>query len=77
MQNFEFHAYTDMLFGEGQIEKLPEVLARYGKRVLLTYGGGSLKKNGIYDKIKELTGDFEVTELGGIEPNPMLTSVEK
>lgn len=33
MQNFEFHAYTDMLFGEGQIEKLPEVLARYGKRV--------------------------------------------
>ena len=77
MQNFEFHAYTDMLFGEGQIEKLPEVLARYGKRVLLTYGGGSLKKNGIYDKIKELTGDFEVTELGGIEPNPRLTSVEK
>ena len=32
MQNFEFHAYTDMLFGEGQIEKLPEVLARYGKK---------------------------------------------
>ena len=43
----------------------------------MTYGGGSLKKNGIYDKIKELTGDFEVTELGGIEPNPRLTSVEK
>ena len=46
MKNFIFNAYTEMIFGKGQIEKLPEVLDRYGKNVLLVYGGGSIKSKG-------------------------------
>ena len=42
MENFKFNAYTEMLFGKGQIEKLPEVINRFGKNVLLAYGGGSI-----------------------------------
>ncbi|MBO7519307.1 MAG: iron-containing alcohol dehydrogenase, partial [Clostridia bacterium] len=52
------------------IKDLPEVLNRYGKNVLLTYGGGSIKKTGLYNKVKELLKGFNVTELSGIEPNP-------
>ena len=52
MENFDFKAYTEMLFGKGQISKLPEVINRYGKNVLLAYGGGSIKRNGIYDDVK-------------------------
>ncbi len=76
MDNFVFHAYTQMNFGKGQIEKLPELLKAYGRNVLLTYGGGSIKKNGIYDKIYEILKDFNIVELGGIEPNPKIESVE-
>ena len=43
---------------------------RYGKKILLTYGGGSIKKMGLYDKVKELLKDFEIVELSGIQPNP-------
>jgi hypothetical protein len=58
------------VFGENAIEKLPAVMAAIGKRVLLTYGGGSIKKIGLYDRVKELLKDFEITELSGIQPNP-------
>lgn len=77
MNNFEFCVTTDVLFGKGQEEQLPEKLAAYGKRVLLTYGGGSIKKSGLYDKIKNLLQDFDIFELGGIEPNPRVESVNK
>lgn len=77
MENFKFNAYTEMLFGKGQIEKLPEVLNRYGKNVLLCYGGGSIKKNGIYNKAIELLKDFNVVELDKIEPNPRIESVRR
>ena len=50
MNNFVFHAPTKIYFGKGQIENLPEILKEYGENVLLTYGGGSIKKNGIYEK---------------------------
>lgn len=70
MENFEYCTPTRMIFGKNSIEKLPEVLKAIGKRVLLTYGGGSIKKQGLYDKIKELLADFEIYELSGIEPNP-------
>ena len=42
----------------------------FGRRILLTYGGGSIKRIGLYDRVKELLKDFEIFELGGIEPNP-------
>ena len=70
MQNFEYCTPTRLIFGKGVIGKLPQVLASIGKKVLLTYGGGSIKKIGLYDKVKELLQDFEITELSGIQPNP-------
>ncbi len=70
MQNFDYCTPTRLLFGEGVIAKLPEVLAPYGKKVLLTYGGGSIRKNGLYDKVRELLADREIWEVSGIEPNP-------
>ena len=77
MENFRFNAYTEMLFGKGQIEKLPEVINRHGKNVLLVYGGGSIKKNGIYDRIQELLKEFNILELSGVEPNPRIETVRK
>ena len=70
MQNFDYRTPTRLIFGKGVIEKLPEVMGAVGKKVLLTYGGGSIKKSGLYDKVRELLKDFEITELSGIQPNP-------
>ena len=70
MVNFEYMSPTRLIFGKGVVEKLTEVMAPLGKRVLLTYGGGSIKRSGLYDHVKSLLKDFEITELGGIEPNP-------
>lgn len=75
MNNFRYHAYTDIRFGKGQVECLAEVIAPYGKNVLMVYGGGSIRKNGLYDKVKSLLADFNVFELGGVEPNPKITSI--
>lgn len=75
MNNFRFHAYTDIRFGKGQVECLPELIAPHGQKVLMVYGGGSIRRNGLYDKVKELLKDFTVFELGGVEPNPKITSV--
>lgn len=75
MNNFRFHAYTDIRFGEGCIKDLNSAMLPFGKKVLLVYGGGSIKKSGLYDKVKELLSDFEITELAGIEPNPKIESV--
>ena len=77
MKDFKFHAYTDIRFGKGAVQFLPEVLAPYGKKVLMVYGGGSIKKSGLYDEIIGLLKDFEVTELSGIEPNPKIESVRE
>lgn len=77
MENFNFKAYTEMLFGKGQISKLPEVINRYGKNVLLAYGGGSIKKNGIYDDVKRLLKDCNIIELDKIEPNPKIETVRR
>lgn len=76
MNNFNFKIPTDIRFGKDQIECLPEELSKYGKKVLLVYGGGSIKKSGLYDTVIKLLSSFEVYELPGIEPNPKLTSVE-
>ena len=77
--NFIYSAPTKIYFGENQLEHLGNELKQYGNRVLLTYGGGSIKKIGLYDKIMEelKKSGFEVYEFGGIEPNPRHTSVNK
>ncbi|MBP3888071.1 MAG: iron-containing alcohol dehydrogenase [Cellulosilyticum sp.] len=77
MNNFRFNAYTDIRFGKNQVEALPELIAPLGKKVLMVYGGGSIRKNGLYDKVKTLLADFEVFELAGVEPNPKITSVRE
>ena len=70
MQNFDYMTPTRLIFGKESIVKLPEVMRPLGKRVLMTYGGGSIKKLGLYDRVKELLADFEIFELPGIQPNP-------
>ena len=77
MENFIFHAPTKIFFGEGQIKNLGAALHPHGQKVLLVYGGGSIKKNGVYQAVlAELTaGNFSVTELAGVEPNPRVETV--
>ena len=70
MQNFDYMTPTRLIFGKGAVEKLADAIRPYGKRVLLAYGGGSIKKSGLYDKVKALLTDCEVFELSGIQPNP-------
>ena len=77
MENFSFKAYTEMIFGKGQITNLPEVISRYGKNILLAYGGGSIKRNGIYDSVKKLLKDYNIIELDKIEPNPKIETVRR
>ncbi|MCI0766136.1 iron-containing alcohol dehydrogenase [Bacillus sp. TL12] len=79
MQNFVFRNPTKLIFGQGQLEQLKTEIPQYGKKVLLVYGGGSIKRNGIYDNViailKEI--DAEIFELTGVEPNPRLSTVNK
>ena len=70
MQNFDYQTPTRLIFGKGVIEKLPGVMAQFGKNILLTYGGGSIKKIGLYQKVLELLKGYEIVELPGIQPNP-------
>ena len=70
MQNFDYKTPTRLIFGKGVIVKLPEVMSAFGKKILLTYGGGSIKKIGLYQRVHELLRDFEIIELSGIQPNP-------
>ena len=71
MQNFDYMTPTRLIFGKGVVdEKLADVMNGFGNKILLTYGGGSIKKLGLYDKVKELLKDFEIFELAGIQPNP-------
>ncbi|WP_430972726.1 iron-containing alcohol dehydrogenase [Sunxiuqinia rutila] len=69
MYNFEFKNPVKILFGKGQIAKIAAELPR-DKKILLTYGGGSIFKNGIYDQVKAATQGLDIIEFGGIEPNP-------
>ena len=70
LNNFNYGTPTKLIFGKGIIKELPNVIKQYGKNVLLTYGGGSIKKIGLYDEVYALLKDFNVVELSGIEPNP-------
>lgn len=69
MRNFDFKNPTKIIFGKGQIAKLKEELPENAK-ILMLYGGGSIKRNGIYEQVKEAISGFEVVEFGGIPANP-------
>lgn len=79
MNNFTFHVTTDIRFGKDRLNELPEVLNTFGKNVLLVYGGGSIKKNGLYDAVMaQLTANGnQVTELTGVDPNPRIETVRQ
>lgn len=78
MYEFTHYIPTVIHFGKGAISHLDE-LKEHGKKALLVYGGGSIKKNGIYDTAMEILNKagIEVTELGGVDPNPRIQSVRK
>ncbi|MGE5674257.1 MAG: iron-containing alcohol dehydrogenase [Mycobacterium leprae] len=79
MNNFVFHNPTKLIFGRGQLAQLRLELAGYGKRVLLAYGGGSIKRSGLYDAVIAILRETgaEVHELPGVEPNPRVSTVRK
>lgn len=79
MENFNYSIPTEIFFGKGQINVLGEQIKKYGNKVLIAYGGGSIKRNGIYDKIIEIfkENNIKFWELSGINPNPRITSVRE
>ena len=72
--NFSYHNPTKLYFGENAISSLKDELKKYGDNVLLVYGGGSIKKNGLYDSIIAVLNDCgkNVAEVPGVMPNPTL-----
>lgn len=77
MQNFTFHNPCKVIFGKGTVNQVGEETAKYGKKVLLVTGGGSVKKSGLYDQV---TGHLKkhgltIFEVMGVQPNPRLSSV--
>ena len=77
MNPFTYEIPVKVHFGPNQLSLLPQELAAFGRNVLLVYGGGSIKKTGLYGQIMELLEGFDVVELSGIEPNPRVDSVRK
>ena len=79
MNDFTFYNPTKLIFGKGQVEQLKELVPQYGKKVLVVYGGGSIKRNGLYDQVMSVLKevDSEVFELSGVEPNPRLSTVRQ
>jgi len=76
MENFTFRNPTKIVFGKGQIAALASEVPA-GARVLMTFGGGSIKANGVYGQVKAALGSRTVVELGGIEPNPRYETLMK
>jgi NADP-dependent alcohol dehydrogenase len=76
MYNFEYQNPVKIIFGKGEISKVGANIPK-GSKILLTYGGGSIFKNGVYDQVIASINDFEVIEFGGIEPNPHYETLMK
>lgn len=76
MNNFVFQNPTKLIFGKGQIAKLSEELTK-GKKIMVTFGGGSVKNNGVYDQVVAALEGFDFVEFWGIEPNPKVETLRK
>lgn len=76
MNNFQYHNPVRILFGKGQMAQLPKQIPAQAK-VMLTYGGGSIFKNGVYDQVKAALSSYTVVEFGGIEANPTYETLMK
>jgi len=79
MKNFEFYNPTKIYFGQGEVEKVGNLVKEYGTNVLLVYGKESIKKSGLYDQVITLLEEekLNIFELSGIDPNPRIESVRK
>jgi alcohol dehydrogenase len=79
VDNFRFSCPTELVFGENSVDNLKELVEGKYKKILIHYGGGSIKKSGLYDKVMDIlkSVDCEVFELGGVEPNPKLSLVKE
>jgi len=75
MQNFIFENPTKIIFGQGQIKRIGQETARYGKKVLLVYGQGSIKKNGVYDQVISSLSEnrISIVEFPDVRSNPVLS----
>ncbi len=76
MNDFEFQCPTKIIFGKDTIKKLRYEIPQ-GRKILITYGGGSIRKNGVLKQVKEALEGFEYSEFGGIEPNPKFETLMK
>jgi hypothetical protein len=77
MDNFTYENPTRIIFGQDTTDQLAEEMLDRGKNVLLVYGGGSIKKSGLYGRVMKQLDGRKVFELAGVEPNPRLTTVNK
>ncbi|RLL87955.1 iron-containing alcohol dehydrogenase [Mesotoga sp. BH458_6_3_2_1] len=79
MLDFTFHNATKIVFGRDTEKQVGQEISRYGKKVLLHYGGGSIKKTGLYDRVVKSLKEsgVEIFELGGVKPNPRLSLVKE
>ena len=76
MNNFIYHNPTKLVFGKGQIARLPKLIPA-GKRIMLTFGGGSVKRNGVYDQVVAALEGRDLVEFWGIEPNPSIETLRE
>lgn len=76
MTDFEFYNPVKVFFGKDMLPKLATQIPS-GSRVMLLYGGGSIMKNGVYDRVRTALERFDVTDFGGIEPNPLYETAMK
>lgn len=76
MFNFVFQNTTKLVFGRGQIAQL-QTLIEKNKKVLVTFGGGSVKRNGVYEQVREALKEHNTVEFWGIEPNPAVETLRK
>ena len=76
MLNFDYHNPTKIVFGRGQIAQLENLIPKDSK-ILLTYGGGSIKHNGVYKQVHDALRNHQVSEFGGIEANPRYETLMK
>ena len=77
MNNFTFQIPTEVFFGKGQLANLGKAVRQYSSKVLLVYGGGSIKRSGLYDEVQAVCKEYGITavELAGVEPNTRLETV--
>ncbi|MEE0926071.1 MAG: iron-containing alcohol dehydrogenase [Bacteroidales bacterium] len=76
MNNFIFQNPTKLVFGKGEIARLPKLIEK-GRKILMTYGGGSIKKNGVYNQVMTALEGYDIIEFGGIEANPDYSTLMK